>query len=118
MKALCGFDYGTTNIVARDFGTHYGVFSPGAGLKADRLREIYRRSGVHIYTDSDVVLSCNKSWLMLHTARGADCTVRLPRKTSRILEVTTETPVAQDTDTFTWHLPDRSTAVFLLEPPR
>ena len=118
MKALCGFDYGTTNIVARDFGSHYGVFSPGAGLKADRLREIYRRSGVHIYTDSDVVLSCNKSWLMLHTARGADCTVRLPRKASRILEVTTETPVAQNTDTFTWRLPDRSTAVFLLEQPR
>ena len=118
MKALCGFDYGTTNIVARDFGSHYGVFSPGAGLKSDRLREIYRRSGVHIYTDSDVVLSCNKSWLMLHTARGADCTVRLPRKASRILEVTTETPVAQNTDTFTWRLPDRSTAVFLLEQPR
>lgn len=33
----------------------------------------------------------------------------------RILEVTTEPPVAQDADTFTWHLPDRSTAVFLLE---
>ena len=81
------------------------------------LREIYRRSDVHIYTDSDVVLSCNKSWLMLHTARGADCTVRLPRKASRILEVTTETPVAENTDTFTWRLPDRSTAVFLLEPP-
>jgi len=29
--------------------------------------------------------------------------------------VTTETPVAQNTDTFTWQLPDRSTAVFLLE---
>ena len=115
MKALCGFDYGTANIVARDFGNHYGVFSPGAGLSSSRLRDIYRRSGVHIYTDSDVVLSCNRSWLMLHTAQGTDCTVRLPEKVTRVFEVTTETPVAEDADAFTWKLPDRSTAIFLLE---
>ena len=115
MKALCGFDYGTTNIVARDFGSHYGVYSPGAGLSSSHLRDIYRRSGVHIYTDSDVVLSCNRSWLMLHTAQGADCTVRLPEKVTRVFEVTTETPVAEDADAFTWKLPDRSTAIFLLE---
>jgi hypothetical protein len=115
MKALCGFDYGTANIVAQDFGNYYGVFSPGAGLSSSRLRDIYRRSGVHIYTDSDVVLSCNRSWLMLHTAQGANCTVRLPEKVSRVFEITTETPVAENADTFTWKLPDRSTAIFLLE---
>ena len=115
MKTLCGFDYGTTNIVAQDFGNYYGVFSPGAGLSSSRLRDIYRRSGVHIYTDSDVVLSCNRSWLMLHTAQGTNCTVRLPEKVSRVFEITTETPVAENADTFTWKLPDRSTAIFLLE---
>ena len=32
-----------------------------------KLRAIYKAAGVHVYTDSDVVLSANSAWLMLHT---------------------------------------------------
>ena len=81
----------------------------------NELREIYRGAGVHIYTDSDVILSANRSWLMLHTRSEADYRVSLPAKSRRITEITTEKTVAENADLFTYHLLGHSTAVFLLE---
>ena len=36
---------------------------------ADELRAIYKAAGVHVYTDSDVVISANSAWLMLQIGR-------------------------------------------------
>ena len=82
---------------------------------ADELRAIYKTAGVHVYTDSDVVLSANSAWLMLHTREAGDYEIALPRRARKITEITTEKPVAENTDRFTWKLPKHSTAVFLLE---
>jgi hypothetical protein len=84
-------------------------------LKADELRAIYKSAGVHVYADADIVLSANSSWLMLHSREEGDYGIALPRTARRITEITTEQPVAADTDRFVWHLPKFSTAVFLLE---
>ena len=83
--------------------------------KADELRAIYRSAGVHVYTDADVVLSANDSWLMLHTRGDGDYAVALPRAARRVVEVTSEKVVAENAAQFTWTLPRHSTAVFLLE---
>ena len=82
---------------------------------ADELRAIYKTAGIHVYTDSDVVLSANSAWLMLHTREAGDYEIALPRRARKITEITTEKPVAENTDRFTWKLPKHSTAVFLLE---
>ena len=82
---------------------------------ADELRAIYKAAGVHVYTDSDVVLSANSAWLMLHTREAGDYEIALPRRVRKITEITTEKPVAENADRFTWKLPKHSTAVFLLE---
>ena len=82
---------------------------------ADELRAIYKAAGVHVYTDSDVVLSVNSAWLMLHTREAGDYEIALPRRARKITEITTERPVAENADRFTWKLPKHSTAVFLLE---
>ena len=83
--------------------------------KSDELRAIYRSAGVHVYTDADVVLSANDSWVMLHTREDGDYTVSLPRAARRVVEVTSEKIVAENAAQFTWTLPKHSTAVFLLE---
>ena len=50
------------------------------------------------------------------TARAAgDYKIALPRKARKITEITTEKPVAENADGFTWTLPKHATAVFLLE---
>ena len=82
---------------------------------AAELRDIYKAAGVHVYTDSDVVLSANSAWLMLHTREAGDYSISLPRKMRKITEITTEKVVAEDADRFVWKLPKHATAVFLLE---
>ena len=82
---------------------------------AAELRAIYKAAGVHVYTDSDVVISANSAWLMLHTRAEGDYRVSLPRKARKITEITTEKVVAEDADGFMWKFPKHSTAVFLLE---
>ena len=83
---------------------------------ADELRGIYKEAGVHVYTDSDVVLSANSAWLMLHTREAGDYKIALPRKVRKVTEITTEKVIAENADGFTLNLPKHSTAVFLLEP--
>lgn len=82
---------------------------------ADELRAIYKAAGVHVYTDSDEVLSANSAWLMLHTRKVGDYKIELPHKVRNVTEITTEKTVAENVDSFTWHLPKHATAVFLLE---
>lgn len=91
------------------------VFSALPALAPDVLRRIYHEAGVHVYTDADVVLSANKSWLMLHTRTKGDYAVRLPEVYSRVIDVTTDKVIATNTDNFICPLEKFQTAVFLLE---
>ena len=92
-----------------------GVFSALPALAPDVLRRLYRAAGVHVYTDADVVLSANTSWVMLHTrARGA-YTVCLPRRVARVTDVTCDKVVATNTDRFTYPLEKFQTTVLLLD---
>ena len=78
------------------------------------LREIYKASGVHVYTDEDVVLSANSAWLMLHTRKRGPYAVRLPRSVKTVRDVTSGAVVARDCDSFSCELEQFQTAVFLL----
>ena len=83
-------------------------------LAPDVLREIYKASGVHVYTDEDVVLSANRAWLMLHARKRGRYAVRLPRRVKTVLDVTIGDVIARDCDNFTCELEKFQTAIFLL----
>lgn len=89
------------------------VLSALPALAPDVLREIYKASGVHVYTDEDVVLSANSAWLMLHTRRRGHYVVRLPRRVKTVLDVSVGDVVARDCDNFTCELEKFQTAIFL-----
>ncbi len=82
---------------------------------AGELRAIYKSAGVHVYTDSDVVLSANSAWLMLHTRHEGAYRVTLPREVRSVMEVTKEKVIAENATAFTVSLPKHSTAVFLMQ---
>ncbi len=92
-----------------------GVFSALPALAPDVLRRLYRAAGVHVYTDADVVLSANASWVMLHTRAQGAYTVCLPRRVARVTDVTCDKVVATNTDRFTYPLEKFQTTVLLLD---
>ena len=91
------------------------VFSSIPRLSSSLLCRLYLDSGVHVYTDKDVVMSTNGTWLMLHTDRPDDYEVRLPRACPRIIDVTYGRTVARNVDCFVHTLPKHSTAVYLMD---
>jgi len=105
----------STLIAQKNFPAWRSIFSAVPGLSPALLHEIYREAGVHLYTDSDAVVSANGSWLMLHTREAGNYEVKLPRKCRKVTEITTEKVVAEDADRFTIPLGKFQTAVFLME---
>ena len=102
-------------VVERNFGSWTSVFASVPGMSENVLREIYRRAGVHIYTDAGVVVSANSSWLMLHAADARNVWVRLPRSYRRVTDVVTGQSAGEDISAFDWNVGRHSTAVFMLE---
>ena len=92
-----------------------GVFSALPALAPDVLRRLYKAAGVHVYTDADVVLSANRSWIMLHTRAKGDYEVRLPHRAAKVVDVTCGRTVAEGTDRFVCPLEQFQTAVLLLD---
>lgn len=113
----CGFgEMASTPVVARRrLETHTSVFVSIPCLASERLRDFYRRAGVHVYTEQDVVLSANRAWLMLHTNHDDAYDICLPRRYRRITDVTTGETVATEADRFTRMMRKHATGVFLME---
>ncbi|MGN0853773.1 MAG: hypothetical protein ACI4Q3_10425 [Kiritimatiellia bacterium] len=91
-----------------------GVFSAVPAMSPDVLRRLYRAAGVHVYTPSDVVLSANRSWVMVHTKAREAVPVQLPQRARRVVDVTTGRVVAENAVRFTLALEAFQTAVLLV----
>ena len=91
-----------------------GVFSALPALGPDVLRRLYAAAGVHLYTARDVVMSANRSWVMLHTHEKGDYDVKLPEKAAEVIDVTCDRVVATDADRFVYPMEQFQTAVFLI----
>jgi len=102
-------------IVRRRRDDHVSVFASIPCFGSPLLRRLYREAGVHVYTDQDVVLSANRSWLMLHTNHADTYEIRLPRSCRRVTDVTTGETVARETDRFERKMKQHATGVFLME---
>ena len=102
-------------VAERDFRNWRSIYVAVPAVTPALFRDIYRRTGVHLYTDRDVVLSANSAWVMLHTKETGDYRVTLPSRMRKITEVTTEKVVGENLDFFTWKLDKFRTAIFLLE---
>jgi hypothetical protein len=80
-------------------------------LRPEQLREAYRGSGVHVYTETFDPVESNDRLFTLHARHAGVKTVRLPVKTT-VLDVFNRRIVAKDTDTFTFNAPVLSSWLF------
>lgn len=115
---LTGFDIHSPEDLpegARDLGSWRSVFADASKVDPEFFRRIYREAGVHVYTDSDCVLSANASWIMLHTRMDGPHEIRLPRPAARVFEISEERCVAVGTDSFAVSPGRFQTRIFLLD---
>lgn len=105
----------STLIAEKSFPEWRSIFSAVPGLSPALLHEIYREAGVHLYTDTDAVISANGSWLMIHAREAGNYEIRLPHTCKNITEITSEKVLAQNADRFSISLKKFQTVIFLME---
>lgn len=102
-------------IARKKYNTWTSVFSAVPGITPGLMRKFYKEAGIHVYADSDDVISANESWLMIHTRTAGNKQITLPSRCKKITEITTEKIIGENIDSFTFNMPQHRTAVFLLE---
>ena len=81
------------------------------------LRALWRRAGVHLYSDADDVLYAGRGWLCLHSATGGTRQIRLPF-TAEVTNPLTQEVLHPATSTFPIDLPKNATVLLRVIPTR
>lgn len=82
---------------------------------AVELRELWRKSGVHIYNDTSDVFYIGNNWLGIHTIKGGERTLRFPFK-AQIIDPQENRVLADSTNMLKLKLPPKSTTLLRINP--
>ena len=91
------------------------VYSAAPNVPAGVLRELARYAGAHVYTDEEDVFYASHNYVMLHTLRGGQKRVSLPR-TADVYEAFTGRLVARGVSEFTDTVEAGSTNLYYYGP--
>jgi len=113
-QRAAGVTVGWTSLEGFRLLTPHATDMPAASLQMQltpaRLRELWRKAGVHLYVDSDDVIHAGRGWLGLHTVVGGPRQVRLPFR-ARITDVFSGETLADGATSVELRLPPRSTTL-------
>ncbi|WP_339714719.1 beta-galactosidase [uncultured Kriegella sp.] len=79
------------------------------------LRELWRKSEVHIYNDTSDVFYIGNNWLGIHTIKGGERTLRFPFK-AQIIDPLKNKVLADSTNTLKLKLHPKSTTLLRIHP--
>ena len=100
---------------AKDMGKWRSVYS-FMPLTRYHLRALCNYAGVHLYSDTDDELFANTSYVMLHTRKGGDKVIRLPKGKYNVTELYTGKKLGKGVSKFTDpKVPAGTTRLYLLE---
>ncbi|MBI4551778.1 MAG: hypothetical protein HY710_05880 [Candidatus Latescibacteria bacterium] len=83
-------------MATRDFGTWKSVWVGAPNVPSHLLRGIARWAGVHIFSESDDVVSASRDWVSLHTVKPGPKRIVLPRRASQVWEAFSNRLVGTD----------------------
>ena len=106
---------GLPSIAARNMGTWKSVFVGEPTLPLELLRGICRYAGVHLWTQSDDVFAAGNGWIMLHSVRDGQRTLRLPYAMP-LYDVTERRLIADDAREHRFFLRSGNTRLFYAGP--
>jgi beta-galactosidase len=79
------------------------------------LRDLWKKSGVHLYTDSDDVFYIGHNWLCIHTVKGGERTVNFPF-TTQVIDPMKREVIADSTKSISVILKPKSTLLLRINP--
>ena len=98
-------------LVVKEQAGWRSVWSAVPHVPAKLLREIARWAGVHVWLERDEVMAASRDWLMVHTLKGGEIAVNLPRAAD-VFDAVTGKAVARGAAGFTVNLPRRSSGLY------
>jgi len=98
-------------LVVKRNSSWQSVWSAVPYLPAKLLREIARWSGVHIWCERDEVMAANNDWLVLHSLKGGEIEISLPRAAD-VVDALSGESLAPQANRFTARLRPRSSALY------
>ena len=114
-KQLTGFEYKQKGVNQKQMNGWKSVYGEhGSSFKRDKIWELAKQAGVHVYTDEPLPVYANDKLVAIHTKDGGKKTVYLPRKVKQVKELFTEKIVAENTDKFDYDFISPDTALFEL----
>ena len=103
---------GAPAAAVKKFPHHTSVFWGAGILNVSAFRAIAAAAGVHLYTDRPAVVYANGNFGVVHMKDSGPVRVKLPRKAKRIVDLSDESTIAQDTDAFTVDPGAKGTCLF------
>ena len=114
-KQLTGFEYRQKGINQKQMDGWKSVYAGETRfLKREKIFELAKQAGVHLYTDEPTPVYANEKLVAVHTKKGGKKTVFLPRKVKQVKELFTDKIVAENTDKFDYNFISPDTALFEL----
>ena len=95
----------------KKIGNSMSYFSGPWQISVAFLRDVLKRAGVHLYSDTTDPLEANDNLLVIHARFAGKKTIRLPRKTT-VLDVYGKKIIGENTDTFTFNMELHETRLF------
>lgn len=116
-EILAEFSDGDGALAIKNFENWRNVYSVVPYLKRDFLRNLAENSGVHIYTDANVVFDADGRYLVFNNGneRDQELNISLPRRASKISDALTGEILAQNTDNFVLKIEQTSTKIIFTE---
>ena len=108
VKTWAGVEFKTPGISVTQMSGWTSVYSYDYKLfNPWELTQIASRAGVHFFVkankwnDEYMPVFANERFLAVHSVKGGEKTIRLPRKVGYVTDLLTDTVIARDADSFT-----------------
>ena len=109
---------GKPGLVVRRMGAWRSVYVAAPAPPASVLRNIFRDSGVHVYTDAGDNFYANDRLLMFHSAHGGRRRVRLPQRADAVFDIFNRKLLARSVEEWSFELEPNTTRWFYAGPSR
>ena len=101
VKRFAGVAYRTPGVSVTMMGGWQAVYAHDYRLYTpEKLAQVERFAGVHRYVDACTPVFAKENFLAVHTVRGGQMAVKLPKRAGRVVDLLTGETVARDADSF------------------